>query len=92
MISLFKQKLPQQCQDIDILPRHKVSLEHRAVGEDMWVVLLTTMPGDSCKAWKLNKKEYWQIEPKHGTRDRYIRENYPPTIEGPKNPQQTKLF
>jgi hypothetical protein len=92
MISSFKQKLPQQCQDIDILPRHKVALEHRAVGEEMWIVLLTTMPGDACKAWKLHKKEYWSLEPKHGSRDRYIRENYPPYIEGQKNPKQASLF
>ena len=65
-------------------------LQHVAVGADMWVVLLTTMPGDSPKAWRLSRGEYWQIQPKHEYRDRWIRENLPPTLEADRNPEKRK--
>lgn len=83
--------LPDECKDIVIKPRHKVALEHRFVGNDVWVVLLTKMPGQRSKAWKLTKGEYWRLQPKHGTRDRFIRENYPPIMEGPPNPVQRSI-
>jgi hypothetical protein len=88
----FLSQLPEECQDIKIEPRHKVALHHRTVGNDIWVVLLTTMPGDNNKAWKLRKGEYWQLGPKHGTRDRWIRENLPPLVEGRKNPSKPKML
>ena len=92
----FKKQLPECCWFIEIQPRHKVELEHARTDDGhIWVVLLTTMPGDCCKAWKLTKGEYWQIQPKHGTRDRYIRENMTPTLTGtmnPPKPQQASLL
>ena len=83
----FISQLPLQCQGLTIQPRHRVALEHFAVDDDIWVVLLTFMPGDSNKAWRLSKWQYWNLQPKHGTRDRYVRENLPPTIEGKRNPK-----
>lgn len=56
----------------------------------VWVVLLTTMPGKRCQAWHLKKGDYWSLQPKHGTRDRHIRENFPPTIEGEQNPEKPR--
>lgn len=91
----FIKSLPIPCQTIQIKPRHKIALEHFQVLNDIWVVLLTLMPGDSSKAWRLTKKEYWTLQPKHGTRDRFIRENYTPTIQAaanPAKPVQTSLF
>ena len=43
----------------------------------------------------MTKREYWSIQPKHGTRDRYIRENMQPTISttaNPQKPQQQSMF
>jgi len=92
----FLSQLPTECQSLTIEPRHKVALDHfLMVDGTVWVVLLTTMPGDCCKAWKLTVGQYWQIQPKHGTRDRYIRENFTPTLTGtmnPPKPQQPSLF
>lgn len=94
----FISQLPVECQALKIEPRHKVALDHFFTAEDadVWVVLLTTMPGDCPKAWHLTRREYWSIQPKHGTRDRYIRENLEPTITGKQNPpkyrQQSFLF
>ena len=91
----FLQLLPEGCRPT-IAPRHKMILVHYPLPDGtVWVVLLTTMPGDSSKAWHMNKREYWSIQPKHGTRDRYIRENMQPTISttaNPQKPQQQSLF
>jgi hypothetical protein len=73
-----------------IKPGHKVELAHVRDGADILVVLLTTMPGDCCKLWRIPAAEYWQLNPKHGTRDRYIRENRPPTLAGAKNQRATQ--
>lgn len=88
----FIAQLPEACQDIAIKPRHKVALEHRKVGNEMWVVLLTLMPGDCCKAWRAPIGEYWKLEPKHGSRDRFIRANWLPCLKGACNPKQLQLF
>lgn len=91
----FLSQLPVECQDIQIRPRCKVALEHRTTEGDVWVVLLTRMPNQPSRAWKLSKGEYYRLMPKHGTRDRYIRENMQPTIESkPFNvvPKQDSLF
>jgi len=89
-------KLPAECQALSIEPRHKVALDHfLLVDGTVWVVLLTRMPGDCPKAWHMTKREYWSIQPKHGTRDRYIRENMQPTIRttvNPQKPQQQSMF
>ena len=77
----FMAQLPEQCRDIDILPHHKVALEHRIVGNDVWVVLLTRMPNKPSQAWKLSKKEYYAIYDTHVSRDRYVRNRLTPTIE-----------
>lgn len=88
----FLSQLPPECQSIRIAPRHKIALEHFKVGGEIWVVLLTTMPGDSNKAWKFSQGAYWQMNPKHGTRDRYIRENFPPLYEGTRNPPKAEAL
>lgn len=86
----FISSLPEGCQSISIEKGHKVALQHFTIGSDMWVVLLTRMPGDCSKAWKLSRSEYWQLEPKHGTRDRYIRENQEPIMQSDENPKRVK--
>lgn len=86
--------LPVECQSLTIAPRHKVLLEHVPVGNEMWVVLLTDMPGDNDKAWRLTKKGYWNLQPKHESRDRYVRAWIQPTFEGepnPPKPQKPKM-
>ena len=86
-------QLPAECQALSIEPRHKVALEHFFLNDGtVWVVLLTKMPGDCPKAWRMSRREYWELNPKHGTRDRYIRENIPPTLTGAKNPLSIPLF
>lgn len=92
MTDNFLKQLPEACQALTIAPKHRVALTHFTVGDSVWVVLLTRMPGDSNKAWRLTRGEYWQLMPKHGTRDRFIRENMVPTIEGDANPQQGSFF
>lgn len=76
----FINLLPTECAGLAIQPGHRMLLTHQKVGTDMWVVLLTRMPGDHCKAWKMPLQEYWALEPKHGTRDRYVRENLVPEV------------
>lgn len=80
------QHLPAECQHLEIAPRHKVLLEHVPVGNEMWVVLLTDMQGDNDKAWRMTKKEYWDLQPKHECRDRYVRAWMEPIFQGEKNP------
>lgn len=97
--SSFIAQLPEECQSISIEPRHKVALEHFLLMDGTaWVVLLTEMPEQSDMAWRMTKREYWGIQPKHELRDRWIRENLKPTIEGPQNkpkprrPRQLLIF
>lgn len=87
----FLSLLPEPCRSIQIEPRHKTALEHFLMDDGtVWVVLLTTMPGKRCQAWHMTKREYWNLQPKHGTRDRLIRENFPATIEGEQNPEKLR--
>lgn len=87
----FLAQLPAECQTLSIAPRHRVALQHFIVSDGtVWVVLLTTMPGDRPKAWHLTRRDYWSLQPKHGTRDRYVRENIEPTITGDVNPPRIR--
>lgn len=81
----FVGRLPAECRGISIQSRCRTALQHFEVGNDMVVVLLTKMPGDRCRAWRMRKCEYWHLQPRYGSRDRYIRENMPPTMEGRTN-------
>lgn len=88
----FLQQLPEQCRPV-IAPRHKMALQHYPMPDGMvWVVLLTTMPGDSSKAWHMSRGQYWSIRPKHEYRDRWIRENMPPAIEADRNPPKPRVL
>lgn len=78
-------QLPAECQHLSIAPRHKVLLDHVPVGGDMWVVLLTDMPGDCDKAWRMTKRDYWGIQTLHESRDRWVRNRYKPTFQGSLN-------
>lgn len=84
-IEEFVGRLPAECRGISIPPRCRTVLQHFEVGKEMVVVLLTKMPGDRCRAWRMKIWEYWQLRPRYGSRDRYIRENMPPTMEGRTN-------
>lgn len=80
--------LPPECRHLSIAPRHKVLLEHVPVGGDMWVVLLTDMPGDRDKAWRMTKREYWDIQTLHESRDRWVRNRFQPTFQGTLNAEK----
>lgn len=83
-------QLPAECQHLSIAPRHKVLLEHVPVGGDMWVVLLTDMPGDRDKAWRMTKRDYWGIQTLHESRDRWVRNRFEPTFQGSLNEEKPK--
>lgn len=82
--------LPEQLRNLEIEPRHKVMLVSRRIDREMWTVLLTEMPGQSPRAWKMSAGDYFAILPKHGTRERWIRENLPPTYETEANEQKRR--
>ena len=84
--------LPQELKDLIIEPRHKVLLVSRKVGAMMWTVLLTEMPGQCPSVWTMPISEYWNIQPKHGTRERWIRENLKPTYTAPANVKRPTLL
>lgn len=89
------EKLPDELRHLSIEPGHKMLLTRWRLGNDVWVVLLTLMPGQKPMAWKLSPGEYYKINPKHGSRERWIRENLAPTIEAPANenkPRQLMLM
>ncbi len=83
----FIRKLSLCSQGVYIQPRCKTDLSHHfAPDGSVWVVLLTEMPGKRCQAWHLSRSNYYSLEPKHGSRDRFIREHMEPVIEGERNP------
>jgi hypothetical protein len=83
----FIQRLPPCSRSVAIKPRCKTGLSHHFDTDgSVWVVLLTEMPGKRCQAWHLSRKNYYSLEPKHGSRDRFVREHMQPVIEGEKNP------
>ena len=92
----FIQRLPPCSRAVAIKPRCKTDLTHHyAPDGSVWVVLLTEMPGKRCQAWHLSRADYYSLEPKHGSRDRFVREHMQPTLEGeknPSNPTQLLLF
>lgn len=73
--------LPNELQDLKIQPNHKVLLTHRRINNDIWVVLLTNMPGQSDKAWKLHVNDYYNINSLHESYDRWVRNRLKPTFE-----------
>ena len=84
--------LPQELKELKIEERHKVLLVSKKVGAMMWTVLLTEMPGQCPSAWTMPIGEYWKIQPKHGTRERWIRENLKPTYTAPTNEKRRQLL
>ena len=92
----FIRKLPLCSRGVYIQPRCKTDLSHHFdMAGSIWVVLLTEMPGKRCQAWHLSRTDYYSLEPKHGSRDRFVREHMQPVIEGeknPSNPTQLLLF
>lgn len=95
VVADFKAQLPGECQALEIMAGRRTLLAHVKAEGMMWVVLLTTMPGDCCKAWRMPPGEYWQLQPRYGSRDRFIRENMAPAIKGRANAgkaRQTSLF
>ena len=91
----FLRQLPTECQGLTIELRHKVALQPYFMKEGVWVVLLTDQPGQADKAWRLTWPEWREIEPKHETRVRWIRENMKPLLASapnPPKPHQASLF
>ena len=84
--------LPQELKDLKIEDRHKVLLVSKKLGAMIWTVLLTDMPGQCPSAWTMQIGEYWKIQPKHGTRERWIRENLKPTYTAPANVKRPTLL
>ena len=76
----IQEQLPEQCRSLAIAPRHKVAFEHFFVGDVVWIVLLTDMPGQKDSAWRLSRKDYWAIQSLHESRDRWVRNRIEPTI------------
>ena len=92
----FIRRLPPCSRSVAIQPRCKTDLSHHFdMDGSIWVVLLTEMPGKRCQAWHLSRSDYYSLEPKHGSRDRFVREHMQPVIEGepnPPKPMQLLLF
>lgn len=82
----FLRQLPTECQGLTIEPRHKVALQPYFMKDGVWVVLLTDQPEQADKAWRLTWPEWREIEPKHETKVRYVRERLEPTFVGTPNP------
>lgn len=79
--------LPEELRQLSILPRHKTLLARQKVGVWIWIVLLTDMPGQKPMAWKLAPKFYNTIFPKHGSRERWVREHLQPDFQTQANPK-----
>jgi len=84
--TLLLAQLPQELWSLQIAQGHKVLLHHQKVGGDMWVVLLTDMPDQQDRAWRMTTGEYWGIETLHESRDRWVRGRFAPTYTGGTNP------
>ena len=87
----FLRQLPTECQGLTIEPRHKVALQPYFMKDGVWVVLLTDQPEQADKAWRLTWQQWREIEPKHETKVRYIREHIAPTLTGTPNPPKRRL-
>lgn len=91
----FLSVLPEECRTLKIEPRHRMALKSFFIGSTVWVVLITDMPGQSDRCWFLSIEKFREIEPKHETRVRWIRENMKPVLASapnPPKPQQASLF
>ena len=90
--------LPEQLQGLTIEQGKRVLFQHFPIGQYMYVVLLTNMPGDCDRFWLVTKQYYWAIESLHESRDRWIRYRVAPTWQGEPNapkpckPPQPTLF
>lgn len=65
-----------RCPFITIAPGHWTTLQHCFIDGYVYVVYLNRRNGIS-KVWRLSQDEYRALEPKHGSRDRFVSENFP---------------
>ena len=77
----FLRQLPPECQSLSIEPRKKMALQPFFLPQGVIVVLIDDRPGSKDMAWKVDWQRWKEMNPKHGTRVRYIREHLKPDIE-----------
>ena len=88
------EQLPKVMAGLSIEPGHKTLLTHHYHEGNVYVILLTDMPGQTDKIWILDSKEYYRIYSLHESRDRWVKNRIPPTYTEPPRPapQQASLF
>lgn len=88
------EQLPKVMAGLSIEPGHKTLLTHQQYEWNVYVVLLTDMPGQTDKIWVLDSKDYYGIYSLHESRDRWVKNRIPPTYTEPQiaTPKQTSLF
>lgn len=79
----FLKRLPPECQSLRISERKKMALEPFFLPQGVIVVLIDDRPGSKDMAWKVSWERWKELNPKHGSRVRYIREHLPPDLESP---------
>ena len=88
------EQLPKVMAGLSIEPGHKTLLTHHYHEGNVYVVLLTDMPGQTDKIWVLGSKEYYRIYSLHEWRGGWVKTRIPPTYREPQRPapQQASLF
>ena len=85
-------KLPEECRDIRILPRHRIAVKPFFTKTCIWIVNISNVPGDMDRAWRIDYDFWKNLEPKHGTRVDYIRSYMTPTVTAKPQSRQLSLF
>lgn len=85
-------RLPEECREIRVLPRHTIAVKTFFMKTCIWIVNITNKPGDRDRAWRVEYSFWKTLCPKHGTRTDYIRAYVRPTITGTPKPRQLSLF
>ena len=86
----FVALLPEELADVTIPEGKKAAETIRWIRGVCWIVHLTEMGGKRSRAWSVDAVSWSYIEPKHGGKVRWVKDNISPRYESQEHPKAMK--
>ena len=86
----FVALLPEELADVTIPEGKKAAEAVRWIRGVCWIVHLTEIGGKRSRAWSVDAVSWSYIEPKHGGKIRWVKDNISPRFESQEHPKAMK--
>ena len=86
----FVALLPEELADVTIPDGKKAAEVIRWIRGVCWIVHLTEMGGKRSRAWSVDAASWRSIDPKHGGKVRWVKDNIAPRYESQEHPKAMK--